>query len=460
MNLAGKDNMPSKDSERTMSSFSFFIVWIGIAVQLVIFISAAQLYPALSPVQILLACLVGNLIVAVLVVLTGDIGVRYGLTYPVYLRSCFGYAGTHIASFIRAIPAIFWFGFQTWVGAYALNSIMMILIGYSNIILLTIAFGIVQIINTAKGINAIQKLEWIASPAIIIVGIIIQIILMKRYHLSFGDLLTLKGVGGVSFFYAIAVTMGNYITFTLNVCDFTRFLKVGDKDNWFKANKGSMWAQTTGLLISLLMFTLIGITSGVATGNWNPIEVLVSTIGEDNPLVLFPLLIFVIFAQWSSNITANLLPPGNVIVNFYPKKINFAMAATIAGVVGLLIQPWLLADHTDYILTIITSLLSPIVGIMVCDYYLLRKRKLNINELYKNNGQYKYWKNINPAAVLAYAPAVLAALVYNDYGFFIAFIISTVIYYILMKSWIGKIYYQPEIFEDNMELNNYLKVED
>lgn len=447
--LVGKDIMPTSDKQRTMSAFSFLIIWIGIAVQLVTFISASQLYPALSPGQIMLACLIGNILVAILLTLTGDIGIKYGIPYAVYIRACFGYLGTHIPSFIRALPAIFWFGFQTWMGAYALNSIMEILTGYSNEVLLIILFGIVQIINAAFGFNAIQKLEWIASPIIIVIGLIIQIMIMNKYEITFGELFSIQGDGSLSLGYGIVVMMGVYITMALNTCDFTRFLQVRNvKGTWLEANWGSFYAQSIGLLSSMLLFTLIGITSGVATGNWNPIDVIIETIGRDNPLVLILCLIFVIFAQWSSNVSANLMPPGYIIVNFFPRKINFATAAIIAGIVGLLIQPWRFADFTPQILVIITAILAPIVGIMICDYYLLRKRRLNIHDLYDMEGQYKYWKNINPAAIIAYIPACISAFLYPDYGFFTAAVISTVLYYLCMKFWIGKVYYQPEIFEN------------
>ena len=453
ISLKGTDNMPTKDEERSMSSLSFLIVWIGIAVQLVTFISAAQLYPSLSPMEIMIACLLGNIIVAILLVLTGDIGIRYGIPYAVYIRACFGYLGTHIPAFIRALPAIFWFGFQTWMGAFALNTIMDILIGYSNLTLLVILFGAVQIINTAFGFDAIVKIEWIASPAIIIIGLILQYIIMNRYNLTFGDIFAIKGDGGLSFGYGIVVMMGVYITMALNTCDFTRFLKVSKenrKGNWWAVNKGSFYAQSIGLISSMLIFTLIGLTSGIATGNWNPIEVIVDVLGVESPLVLILCLLFVIFAQWSSNISANLMPPGYIVVNFFPRKINFATGAIIAGVAGLLIQPWRLADSTPQVLVAITALLAPIVGIMICDYYLLRKTRLNIDDLYNIDGQYKYWKNVNPAAVIAYIPACLSVFYFSDYGFFTAFIISIVLYYVLMKYWIGKKYYQPEIYETSI----------
>ncbi|MED4206677.1 NCS1 family nucleobase:cation symporter [Neobacillus mesonae] len=448
ISLSGKDLMPTKANEKNITSMGFLMLWIGIAVQLVTFVSAAQLYPALSPKNIILACILGNVIVAGLLTLIGDIGTKHGIPYAVVIRACFGYLGTHIPAFIRAIPAIFWFGFQTWMGAYALNVIMEMLTGYSNLTLLIIVFGAVQIINTAMGIEAITKFEWLASPSILVIGILMQVLIMKEHNMTFAGLFSLKGEGGVSFGYATVVMMGVYITMTLNAPDFTRFLKTKSSPNeksWWKLNKGSFFGHTIGLVGSMLLFTLIGLTSGVATGNWNPIDVMVETMGKNSPLLLIVCLAFVILAQWSTNISANLLPPGYIIVNFFPRKISFAMGAIIAGIIGLLMQPWNYADYVPQILMVITATLAPIVGIMFTDYYLLRKRNLNVEELYRVNGQYKYWNNINPAALIAYIPSGLSVIFFPDYGFVSALIISIVLYYPLMKYWICKIYHQPEI---------------
>ncbi|MFM1655795.1 NCS1 family nucleobase:cation symporter [Brevibacillus sp. B_LB10_24] len=446
--LTGKDIMPTTEDQRNISNLGFLMLWIGIAVQLVTFILGAQLYPALSPTEILAACIVGNLIVAVLLTLMGDIGVRYGIPYAVYIRACFGYLGTHIPALIRAIPAIFWFGFQTWMGAAALNVIMEMLTGYANLTLWIILFGAVQIANTAMGIDAITKFEWLASPSILIIGVVLLLMVMNAHSITFSQLFAIKGQGGVSFGFAVVAQMGTYITMALNASDFTRFLKVSGKDQkgtWWQANKGSFWGHTVGLVGSMLLFTFIGLTSGVATGNWNPIDVMVQTLGKDNPLLLIVCLAFVILAQWSTNVSANLLPPSYIIVNFLPHKISFPVAAIIAGIAGLLLQPWNFADYVPQIMMIITALLGPIAGIMFCDYYLLRKRQLQLAELYKAGGQYRYWNNLNPAALIAYVPACISVFFLPDYGFISAFGLSIVLYYPLMKYWIAKVYPQPEI---------------
>ncbi len=447
ISLTGPDIMPTKENDRKISSFGFMILWIGMAVQLNSFIVAAQLYPGLSPVQILIACFIGNLFVGILLWLIGSIGVDYGITFSVIIRTSFGYLGTHIPSIIRALPAIFLFGFQTWLGAYALDTIMEVLTGYSNLYLLLIVFGIVQIVNASYGIGAIQFLEWLAAPTIVLIGIYMEIKILQQYDLTLGSLLSMQGNGTSTLGYGIVVMMGNYITMVLNASDFTRFLKVNKSGNWWQRNIGSLWSQNVGLIGSMLLLTFIGLTSGVATGTWNPVDVMIEVFGKDNPLILIGCLAFVILAQWSSNISANLLPPAYILVNFWPKKINFSKGIIISGVIGLIMLPWKFGDVMSVIFTGFTALLLPIVGIMISDYFFVRKRKINMDELYKVNGQYKYWRNINPAALIAYIPASAIAFIYVDYGFIGAFIISGGLYYFLMKYWIGKVYYQPEIFE-------------
>src|SRR5699024_4829776 len=274
-----------------------------------------------------------------------------------------------------------------------------------------------------------------------------EIQLLRQYNLTLSGLFSMSGDGSSTLGYGTVVMMGNYITMVLNASYFTLFLKVDTQDkNWWKRNLGILWSQNVGLISSMLLLTFIGLTSGVATGVWNPVDVMIDFFGKGSPLILIGCLAFVILAQWSSNISANLLPPAYIIVNIWPRKINFSKGVIISGVIGLVMMPWNYGDVMSALLAGFTALLLPIVGIMISDYFLVRKRKINMEELYKVDGQYKYWNNINPAALIAYIPAAIISFIYMDYGFIGAFIVSAGIYYTLMKYWIGKVYYQPEMF--------------
>ncbi|MBP1932197.1 cytosine permease [Ammoniphilus resinae] len=444
LSLKGPEIMPTLESQRTVSSLGFFMINVGMYVQLVAFIMGAQLYPALSPFSIVLTAALGNVLVWILLVLTGDIGLKHGIPYSVYVRAPFGYLGAHIPGLIRALPAIFWFGFQTWLGALAINEITKLLFGFDSLTLIIIIFGIFQIINTAMGINAIEKFDWVATPVLILTGLYIEYFLITKYNLTFSSFLV-AGEGGFSFITAMAIMAGAQITMAVNISDITRFLKKGDDPSFGKLNRGSMHAQFWGLIIPMALFVFIGLTSGIATGEWNPITVMTTVFG-DNPFVLvFVLGAFVVFAQVASNTGQNLMPPGYVFVNLFPKKIKYRDAVIAAGVIGLLIKPWAFAEFIPTILLVIACLLGPILGIMVSDYHLLRKRQLNLEDLYTPGGQYTYFKNFNPAAFIVFIPGILSGILVPDYAFFVSMIIGGLVYYLLMKYWIAKKYPQKEL---------------
>ena len=446
LNLKSPELMPSTDKQRTITSLGFFMVCVGMYVQLVSFTTGASLYPALSPMTIAVTCIVGNLLVWVLLVLTGDIGIKHGLPYSVYIRAPFGYRGAHIPGLIRALPAMFWFGYQTYLGSMAINEICKVLFGWENLIVIIILFGAAQILNTALGIDAIQKFDWVATPILLISGIYIEYFLITHYNLSW-DIFQLSGEGGISVIAAIAIMAGPQITMPVNICDMTRFMKRGKDESFWKLNKGSMVSQFFGLIPAMVMFVIIGMTSGIATGEYNPITVMTTVFG-DNPVILVLVLAsFVIFAQVASNTGQNLLPPGYVFVNLFPGKLKYSTAVTIAGVIGLLIRPWQFEMHFSVILLTISCLLGPILGIMLSDYYLLRRRRLNVDELYEAGGQYEYYKNFNPAAFIVLIPGVLSGLIIPDYATFVSMFVGGICYYLLMKFWIIKKYPQKEIAE-------------
>lgn len=435
---------PSTDKQRTISSLTFFVICIGMYVQLLTFMNGAQLYPALSPIMIIFTTILGNVIVWILLTLTGDIGIKHGLPYVVYLRAPFGYAGSQFPGIVRALPAMFFFGVQTYLGSMAIDEIFKVAFGASNFWLILILFSAAQIINCAKGINAMAKFDWVATPILIAVGIYIEYFLIKNYDITWAKIMV-PSAGGISLFMATAIAAGPQLSMALTVCDLTRFIKRKESDNFFKLNMGAMVSQFFGLIPAMCMFTIIGMTSGIATGEYNPITVM-TVVFKDNPVLLVIVLVaFVLFAQIATNTAQNLMPPGYVMTNLFKGKLKYSTAVVIAGVIGLLMQPWRFLPQITMLLLVVGVLYGPIVGIMISDYFLLRKRKVNIEDLYNTDGQYKYMNNFNPAAFIVFIPGVLSGLVIPDYATFVSMIVGGVCYYLLMKYWIIKKYPQKEI---------------
>lgn len=453
LSLKGRDIMPTVPGQRTISTWGFFMISVALYVQLVSFVTGAQVYPALSPLMIIITVIVGSMLVWGLLVLTGDIGLKHGVPFAVYTRAPFGYLGAHIPALVRALPALFWFGFQTWLAAQALNIIMETLTGYSNLALLIILLGAVQILNAALGINAIEKFDWIATPILLVTGITIFIVLLLRYDVTFGQLFNTQGEGGISFLAAVSIMAGAQLTMAVNISDITRSMRTSETYNWPLRNRGSAIAQFFGLVPPLTLFVIIGMTSGLATGEWNPILVMADVFGGNTFLLVFVLGAFVLFAQVASNTGQNLLPPGYVFVNLFPRKITFPVAVIIAGVIGLVTTPWNFAEYIPTVLLVISALLGPIVGIMISDYYLIRRTNLNVEDLYKANGQYRYWNNFNPAALIVYFSSALLGILVPNFSFFVAGIVSFIAYYALMKIWILPRYPQSEVAAPTIKAN-------
>jgi len=447
IHLAGKDVLPRKYEDRTVGFSTLSVIWFAMAIQLAIFLAAGQMFPALTGWQILIALSVSYTIVAVVMWFTQDLGIKYGLPFAVSLRTSFGYMGTHLPSYLRAIPAMFWFGFQTWLGALAISAVTDMLFGWSNLYLYIILFGAAQITSTYFGIRAVSRLSWLSSPLLLGVGIYLLVLLLARHGKSFREVMSMGGQGGLPLPLAIMIFIGGWATLAVSIQDITRECKVKpeETDRWWHSTKKYIGAQWLGLVPASIFYGLIGVVSMALIGDWNPIVIMTKVIGPQSPVMLIICLLFVILATWSTNDSANLFAPAYVLSNTFPRVITFGFGVIIAGVIGLVMQPWRAAPELLKYMSMIAGALAPVAGIMICDYYVLRKRKINLNELYTPGGQYRYWKNWNPAALISYAVAIGVCIPFWDYMYVIGIAVSGIVYYLLMKTWIVKVYPQPEI---------------
>lgn len=448
LDLAGVSVLPRKYSERTVGFSTLTVIWFAMAVQLAIFMASAQMYPSLSGWQILLALLLSYTLIAVIMWFTQDLGIKYGIPFAVSLRTSFGYVGTHVPAYLRAIPAMFWFGFQTWIGSMAVAAVTDILFGWSHLPLYILIFGAIQIIHTYYGIRPVVRISWVSTPVLIVVGIYLLWLLLTKYGKSFGEVMSMGGEGGgITLPLGIMALAGGWATLAVSIQDITRECEVTSEEvaNWWKSTRRYMGAQWLGLVPASMFFGILGVVSMVVIGDWNPIVIMTKVIGPESPVMLILCLAFIFLATWSTNDSANLFAPAYVVSNTYPSRITFGMGVVIAGVAGLAMQPWKAAPQILMYLGMIAGALAPVAGILICDYYILRKRKINLNELYTPNGQYRYWKNWNPAALIAYGIAIAVCIPFWDYMYVIGIIVSGIVYYLLMKFWIVKVYPQPEI---------------
>ena len=466
MDLSNADIAPVPSAQRNWKAISFFTLWVGMAVNIPSYMIAASLIDGgMSWQQAMWTVLLGNLIVFIPMSLSGHAGTKYGIPFPVFARASFGVRGSHIPSLLRAIVACGWFGIQTWIGGAAIYTIVLIIwpviadgpammpewVGVSLIqFICFMLFWAMNIWLIWKGINSIRILEHVAAPFLLLCGLALLAWAYQGAN-GFGPMLQAGSKFENSsefwnlFWPSLTAMVGFWATLTLNISDFTRYAS---------SQRAQVVGQLSGLPSTMTLFAFIGVAVTSATiiifgeAIWDPV-VLVRRF-ESHTLVFFSM-IAVIIATISTNAAANVVGPANAFSNMMPSKIDFKRGGYITGIIGILIMPWkLIADPSGYIFTWLigySALLGPVIGIILVDYFLIRKTELNVEDLYRSKGIYA---GINPMAVIALVIGVLPNIpgflanvgLYSGIGFvvnlynyawFIGLGISGLAYYVLMR---------------------------
>lgn len=425
--------------ERIMGVGDLIWLWLGMTAQMGIFLLGASFTGRIPYVQALLAMVVGNLIISVILVLNGDVGSKYGINFSLYLKAPFGEHGRKIPALMRALTGIFWFGIQTYYGAQAIDIAIKYLTGYSNWFLWYVMFAVVQIWITAGGISWIKYLENIAGPALALLSIWLIYTLVDGQ--PFGEFLNVEINDRMNFWEVVTANLSYWVTVAVNISDFTRYVRVEcPNEGFFKRNKVSIMGQFPGITIGMLLFISVGMIGKYYTGHGNPVDMISSTLGGYFMLIG---LVIILLAQLSTNVAANLYAPGNILSDIFGEKLNFSKSVIIAGIIGMCTMPWYLLNHFLTYLPLIGAFLSPLPGIMIVDYFIIRKTKLNVEDFRNTTGKYDYYRGFNPAALITYVIAGIVGIIFLKYSWLVSLPTASILYLFLMKSWIIKTY--PEI---------------
>jgi nucleobase:cation symporter-1, NCS1 family len=435
--------LPTWLNQRALTFWGFNYIWIGLAVVIVTFQYGANGVEAGYTVPTVLAIVwLATATLAILMTATADIGTEHGLSFAVYLRAPFGTVGTHLPAVSRGIVAACWFGIQTYLGALAINGIVDFLTGLDFWPLWYALFMVVQVVNVALGIRAVERLAALAAPAILAISVWMYFNLAGVAETEGVNIWTFAGEGqSISLLALFAANMAVWSALSVDIPNITRFVRAEPTRSFVRRNKNVLVAQFFTLPTVQAMIAFIGAVSFIATGNWNPVEVIQ---GQGTGLVLVVLLVMVILAQWSTNMAANAIPAALTFVNAAAPKLRYPWAVVLAGVVGTAVAPWALLQNLFTFLSYYGGFIGAIGGIMVCDYYVFRRRRLNVPDLYRADGQFRYWHGINPAGVISWFAAAVASLFWLDIAFLLGFPIALVLYYLLMRFWVLGRYKQAE----------------
>ena len=444
--LVSEDIVPITSVKRSLGGLGFANIWIGMAIVISVFSFGASGIEGMSIWGVASATLFANILIAVVGSLTGDIGVEHGLSFATYLRAPFGITGVHLPAIARGIVAACWFGINTYIGSTAINYFTLALFGIDNWFLWFLIFAALQIVHTMLGIKAIDKFSSFAAPCIILITCWM---FYKVHAIAVLNNITILGYAPPSpssscWLITMCANTGMWAALAADIPNMTRSLKapVGER-NWFKRNINNWVPQFATLPIIETFIAVIGAISYLTTGNWNPVEVIQA---QAHGATLIILLVMVILAQWSTNTAANLVPPAMCFTNAGARwNLPYKAAVLIAGLIGVCVMPWKILDQLYTYLGYFGSFLSALAGIMICDYYVIRHRRLNVQDLYKKDGQYRYHGGINWCGIIAWILGTVAANLFSDYGYLFGFPTGFVVYLILTKAWYLKKFPQAEI---------------
>lgn len=427
--LWNPDLAPVPSGRRTWSAWHIAALWVGMAVCIPTYTMASNLIATgMSWWQALLVIFLGNVIVLVPMLLNAHPGTAYGIPFPVLLRASFGTRGANIAALMRGVVACGWFGIQTWIGGSAIYGTLALIIGFQPATAADVlpvlgisagqfacflAFWAVNVWFIVRGMESIKWLESFSAPFLLLIGLALMVWAWNAAD-GFGPLfsepsrLTTPGAFWPVFIAGLTAQVGFWATLSLNIPDFSRYAK---------SQRAQIAGQAIGLPPTMVFYSFIGIAVTSATvvvfgeAIWDPVQLIALF---QNPALSAIALLALAVATLSTNIAANVVSPANDFANLAPRFISFRTGGLITAFIGILMFPWkLYADPKGYIFIWLigySALLGPIAGVMIADYFVVRRRRLEVGQLYDPVGIYSYHRGFGLAALGALALGILPSL--------------------------------------------------
>lgn len=486
--LFNHDLKPTYLHERTWTERTYLTLWVAMCMNPATWTLAASLIAlGMNWLQALMTILLANLIVLIPMLLNSHAGAKHGISFPVFARASYGVRGANLPAVLRGLVACGWFGIQTWFGGLALNLALGALIGEAWTNLPVLDLGIIgtapastfacylicllaQLVIIYRGFDSLRRFQAIAAPLVVTAVFVLMVSLLFQTQGNLGPVVTQPSrLGwGTDFWFkafppSLMANIAFWSTLSLNMPDFTRFAK-----NQRAQRRGQAWGLPVTMLVvsfmAVLTTSLAAQHYGVdATVLWNPDE-LVSRFGSRIAIVIGALIIVV--SSFATNTAANLVSPALDFSNALPRFVTFKTGALIAVVLGTLFLPWrLLASPDIYVfvwLGFYGGVLGAVGGVLVADYWLVRKTHLDVPDLFRYRGRFHYTNGWHIQAIVAtgigaffavggaysatnpdgtpsgpFPPegiiSVLSPL--YDYNWVVSFIVGGVAYYLLTLHW-------------------------
>ena len=424
--LTNADIAPTTQAQRSWTWYHYLALWLGMVIAVPAYmLPAGFLEQGMSPVQAVVIVLLGNLVVLVPMLLIGHAGAKYGIPFPVLARASFGTIGARLPALARALVACGWYGIQTWIGGSTLLTLLGVILGRkldgaplpvlgigAGQLAAFAVFWAAQLFFVEKGITAIRRFETWTAPLKVVVCV--ALVWWAVSHAGgLGPIVerpSAFGAGGakegqfwVVFWPLFTAMAGYWGTLALNIPDFTRFAR-SQRDQIVGQALGLPGPMALLALMSVIVTSATMVIYGKAI--WDPVALSGNFAGIG---VMIGLLIITIDTV-SVNIAANLVGPAYDFSSLAPSRISYRTGGYITAGLAAVIMPWKLLESTNgYIFVWLTgygALLGPITGIMIADYWIVRRTHLPVEQLYAEEGAFRYRGGWNPVALIAFAVPV------------------------------------------------------
>jgi nucleobase:cation symporter-1, NCS1 family len=457
--LYNEDLAPVPVARRNWTTYNYAALWISMAHCIPTYMLASGLMTTgMNWWQALVTILLGNTIVLIPILLNSHPGTKYGIPFPVFARAPYGTLGSNLPALMRALVACGWFGIQAWIGGEALHTFFSVVIpgwpallgagfdGHTNTEWLSfLLFWGLNIFIIYRGMDLLRAVENWAAPFVLVMTAVLLWWAIDRAN-GLGPLLSQPGrlntLGEFLpvFVPSLTAMIGYWATLSLNMPDFTRF---------GRSQREQTLGQVVALPTTMTVFAAMGVMITSATviiygeAIWDPVKL----VGKfTSPVVVAISMFTAVVATLAVNIAANVVSPANDFANAFPRAIKFHTGGLITGIIGILMMPWkLLADPSGYIFTWLLGYsggLGSIAGVLIADYWIVRKTRLRLEDLYLPDGAYRYasgWNWRAVAATLLGCAFAWGGLVFPplkplyDYAWFVGFGVAFAVHVVLMR---------------------------
>lgn len=407
---ASESIAPTDNNNRVFTTISYMSLWWAALTSIQLFALGQGLLPPIGHLNLSQALLVMALAGAIFVgtlSANGQAGLLYGIPFAIQARASFGVRGSRIIEVLRALPAIIWFGIGTWIATLAVNGILKTLTGFSAPYAAYVYFVVLQALQiwlAYRGIRAMKSFNMIGS--IVIAAILIYMLahILSTYGFHMNPSWKSAPDWGAPFWTGLTSAIGILAPVTLNISDMTRHLHRSERAIWI--------GHACGVLPPLFFVLVLGMASGLALGIWDPVQALMTL--SPNPFVMILLLAFILLAQISANLTINILPPTLILMSSL--RISWGRGALLTGALATLSFPWMLMANAKAFFGFIlycSAFFGPVLGVMLADYFVIRKRRLHVERLYVADASSEYWYlgGFNVAGLLAvFVPGLITMI--------------------------------------------------